>query len=180
MNKHQFKKVLLLLGTSFLILFLALWLFIPVESIPGYKELKHSLLGRLVVVYPLKNDGCQGKTKPNTVLYVLGGTQTSLIYKFKIVADLYHRGLCKKILLLSGPGMTEYDPLLGRNLTNNEWAVKQLAGRGIKKEDIELLSLEKGFFGTLTEAKGISDIAAKRRYERVILVTSPHHTMGPG
>ena len=77
---------------------------------------------------------------------------------------------------MSVPGITEFDPSLGRNLTNDEWAIKQLTGFGVSKEDVEQVSLKKGPLGTFTEAKDISEIASKRGYKRLILVTSQYHT----
>jgi len=90
---------------------------------------------------------------------------------------LYHRGLCKRIMSLSRPGITEYDHNLHRNLTNDEWFIDKLVGRGVKKEDIELVPVKHSFFGTLTEAKSITDTASKMGYKNLTLVTSPHHTM---
>ena len=48
---------------------------------------------------------------------------------------------------------------------------------GIKKEDVELVSLEKGFFGTFTEAKSISALVLKRGCKYLTLVSSMSHTM---
>jgi len=36
--------------------------------------------------------------------------------------------------------------------------------------------MKEGFFGTLSEAKGIAKLIKERRYDTVILITSPHHT----
>src|SRR5581483_9962193 len=82
-----------------------------------------------------------------------------------------------KILFLSQSGITEYSSKIGRNFTNDEWALEKLIKLGIPSELIEPVSIEKGFFGTLSEAQGISRIAVKRGYSRLILVTAPHHTM---
>ncbi len=132
---------------------------------------------RLTKIEPLTENSYNSTLKSRNILYVLGGTQKSLKKKFKTAAELYNRGLCKKILILSAPGIIEYDPRLGRKLTNDEWAINKLVELGVRKEDIEPVSLEKGFFGTFTEAKGISALVLKRGYKHLILVTSPYHTM---
>jgi len=109
-------------------------------------------------------------------IYALGGSQSSLKFKFKTAATLYHDGICKRILILSRPGITEYSPDLQRNLTNDEWSILQLERFGVPKQIIELISMKEGFFGTLTEAKGISMLIKKRGYKSVILISSPYHT----
>ena len=109
-------------------------------------------------------------------IYALGGSQNSLEFKFKTAATLYHDGICKRILILSRPGITEYSGLLGRNLTNDEWSILQLERFGVPKQIIELISMKEGVFGTLTEAKGISMLIKKRGYKSVILISSASHT----
>ena len=109
-------------------------------------------------------------------IYVLGGSQNSLEFKFKRSAELYHDGICERILILSRPGITEYSPDLQRNLTNDEWSILQLERFGVPKQIIELISMKEGFFGTLTEAKGISMLIKKRGYKSVILISSASHT----
>jgi len=64
-----------------------------------------------------------------------------------------------------------------RNLTNDEWAIDRLVDLGVRKAEIEPVSLEGEFWGTLAEAKGISALVNTRSYRGVILVTSPYHTM---
>jgi uncharacterized SAM-binding protein YcdF (DUF218 family) len=118
------------------------------------------------------------KNIPKTVdaIYILGGAENSLELKFQTAAELYHKGICKKILIPRRPGITEYSSLLRRNLTNDEWAIRQLEKLDIPKTSIELVDIEKGWFGTLTEAKTISELAVRRRYRNVLLITSPCHT----
>jgi hypothetical protein len=111
-----------------------------------------------------------------TLIYVLGGNQDSLRYRFKEASILYHQGLSNKILILSRPGITEYDSDLGRNLTNNEWAIRELVKYNVKKEDMESVSVKVSFFGTLSEAKDLPDIVRKKGYKKLILVTSAYHT----
>jgi len=133
-------------------------------------DLKHLLSDELIHINP--------PTPGSKVdaIYVLGGSQTSLEYKYKTAADLFHKGICKRILILSRPGKTEYSPSLGRNLTNDEWSILKLKEFGVPKEHIEPIKIKEGFFGTFAEAKGISSLIKSRGYKNPILVSSPYHT----
>ncbi|MDP8219697.1 MAG: ElyC/SanA/YdcF family protein [Candidatus Theseobacter exili] len=134
------------------------------------KNMTHWLGKELIAV-----DSLPFSAKVDAV-YVLGGSQNSLEYKFKTVADYYHKGICKEILILSRPGITEYSSLLARNLTNNEWTILKLKKLGISGKNIETVDIGKGFFGTLTEAKSVSGLIKKRGYKTLMLITSPYHT----
>lgn len=112
----------------------------------------------------------------NTLIYILGGTQKSYHQKFRKAAALYHLGLSKNIMVLNDTGLTEYDPLLHRNLTGNEWNARELGRHNVRKEDIEFVSVPMGIFGTYSEARAISRIALSRGCRRLILVTSDYHT----
>ncbi len=109
-------------------------------------------------------------------LYILGGSQTSLLPKFRLAARLYQDGSCRTILTLSRPGITAYSFELERNLTNDEWTMKQLSQHGVPAADIEALTFEQEAFGTLTEAKGLANVAKQRGYQCLILLTTSHHT----
>jgi hypothetical protein len=52
--------------------------------------------------------------------------------------------MASKILILNDPGLTAYDPQIGRNLTN-ELSTEKLTDLGLPKEYIEPVSM-KGFF----------------------------------
>lgn len=173
---NHIKKVFLLYGLSVLVLFSALWLFLSVESIPGHNELKAYLIKQLTEVNPVPDKPREGPSQSDAVVYVLGGSQKDLKERFTSAVALCKQGPCSRILLFNEPGITEYDPELSRNLTNGEWSIKKMTGLGVKRESLELVSFKKGIFGTFTEAKGLSDIAAQRGYKRIILVTSQCHT----
>ena len=175
MNKYLIKKSPLVLGISVFTLFCVL--FLSVEAFPGHKELYSLLIKQLTRVELLPESSYTSSSQSVNIVYVLGGSQEDLEGKTETAAELYHNGRCKRILSLSRPGITEYDHNLHRNLTNDEWFISELVGRGVKKEDIELVTLEHGLFGTLTEAKGIPDTASRRGYKHLILVTSSYHTM---
>ena len=176
-TKFQIRKLSSYLGAGALILALGLcWLYGD-ASVYGHEELRQFLIRRLVKAEPLHAVSNIPSPKSNHVIYVLGGSQSCLKKKFKTAADLYKRGAATRIWVLSLPGITQFDPARGRNLTNDEWAIDRLVDLGVKKEDIEPVSLEEGFFGTFAEAKGISTFMNTRCYRGVILVTSPYHTM---
>ena len=110
------------------------------------------------------------------VLYILGGSPSSLREKHAKVGRLSGKIEYKKIMILDRPGITEYSKEMGRNLTSNEWSVRELENQGIKKRDIELVSTEKGYFGTLGEARAVTELMKVRGYRTALLVTAPHHT----
>jgi len=141
-----------------------------------YDKYLDSIAGKLILEKHLPESISEKELKIKPMIYVLGGNQDSLVNRFRKAASLYHKGFSKKILILSRPGITEFSPELGRNLTNNEWAIRELERLNVKKEDIEPVSVQKKGFGTLSEAKDLSDIARKKGCNRLILVTSDYHT----
>jgi|SRR5579884_1243692 len=160
-----------------LIFFAAIWLFLTFNRFPGDRALHSWLLERVVRSKPLPDRFNELYPESGRVIYVLGGSAGSLEHRFKAAADLYQKGIARKILVLSEPGITEYDPFLKRNLTNDEWAVKELTGFGVPNGDVDLVIFKKSFFGTFGEAKNILELASKNGYDPVILVTSQYHTL---
>jgi len=112
----------------------------------------------------------------SSVAYVLGGTQDSLSFKWKTVARLYAERKVRNILILHKPGITEYSPVLGRNLTNDEWAIGKLKEEGVAAEAVEFVSVPPAIFDTFAETRVISALARSRRVDRLVLVSSTHHT----
>ena len=163
-------RVILIAACAFLISFsFVLWL-----ATDDSDEFRANLRDR--IRKELIREDSKRFTNVVDAIYLLGGSQNSLEFKFKRAADLYHDGICKRILILHRPGKTEYSSLLRRNLTNDEWAILKLEELGIPKKNVEPISMKKGFFGTLTEAKGISRLIRERRYKSIALITSPYHT----
>lgn len=116
---------------------------------------------------------------PSTSLdaaYILGGPPKSLEFKFRMAGSLYKKGIIKTIIIQSQPGITEYSPSLNRNLTKDEWALKRLEGFGINPNDVEIVSLDAGFFGTLSEARGISHLIGSRGLKNIGLISGSYHT----
>lgn len=110
------------------------------------------------------------------VVYVLGGSQSSLREKYAKLGSLCRKIAYKKILILDRPGVTEYSREAGRNLTNNEWSLLQLERQGIKRQDVELVSIDEGYFGTFSEARAVTRLMGERGYRTALLITAPHHT----
>lgn len=182
MDRKNIKKTLLFfivgVAASGLVLY-SFYNLAGVESIeysPFAKELRTFLIKRLVRADSMPREAFESAPKSDTVIYMLGGSQKSLRYKFKTAVGLYQGGVGGKILILSRSGITEYDPVIKRNLTNDEWAVRELLGLGVNKEDIEFVNLQEGLLGTFTEAKGVFAVASSKRYRQLTLVSSPHHT----
>jgi uncharacterized SAM-binding protein YcdF (DUF218 family) len=141
-----------------------------------YGKYLNSLSEKLISEKPLPENVLINNLKIKPIIYVLGGNQDSLVNRFRKAASLYQKGFSEKILILNRPGITEFSPELGRNLTNNEWAIRELEKLHVRKEDIEPVSVQKKEFGTLSEAKDLSDIVRKKGCNRLILVTSDYHT----
>jgi uncharacterized SAM-binding protein YcdF (DUF218 family) len=108
--------------------------------------------------------------------YVLGGGQKSLQPKLKTAARVHANGRCSDIYVLGRPGITEYDRSLGRNLTNDEWARMILNNHGVPEKSIHFVDIREGCFGTLSEARGVAEMARRKEWRSLLLVTSPHHT----
>lgn len=109
-------------------------------------------------------------------VYVLGGGPESLKAKYKTLARLYAQGYCKEIDIPSRPGKTEYCSFLGRNLSNDEWSLLTLKELGVPSKDVQSVMVASGFFGTYSEARGVSRIVEEKGWKSLLLITSPHHT----
>jgi len=109
-------------------------------------------------------------------VYVLGGTPDSLKAKFQTASKLVRDGRAARVLVASQQALMAFSPALGRNLTADEWVVENLGAFGTTADAIEFVAFEEGFFGTWSEAKGVSRFVRDRGYRRLILVTSPFHS----
>ena len=136
------------------------------------KDASDFLLNRLSFVRHLP----ESAATRNDVVYVLGGTPDSLKAKFQTASRLVRDGRAARVLVLSQQTLMAFSPALGRNLTADEWAVENLGAFGITADAIEFVAIEEGFFGTWSEAKGLSRVVRERGYRRLILVTSRIHS----
>jgi len=139
-------------------------------------ELKNALRGELIRIRPVPACQIDSLIQGKNVIYVLGGAENSLERRFEVAADLYRQGLSHEVLVMSRPGITSYDPIVGRNLTNDEWAINKLVELGVEKHDIRFINVERGVFGTLRESKQIADLVGAGGYRRLIVVSSSYHT----
>jgi uncharacterized SAM-binding protein YcdF (DUF218 family) len=110
------------------------------------------------------------------VVYVLGGNERSLQFKYQAAAEAFRTGSVTKIWILGRPGLTEYRPEIGRNLANDEWSIDQLKKLGVPAESIEIVNVPHGFFGTLAEAKQVSELVRSRGLKSLLLIAQPYHT----
>lgn len=186
-EKHREKKgklswiLFLILGfTLALILFRSLeldeYLGIDLEDNRPVKIVKELLLQSLVVKGELPAGEIVPEHGNQTLIYVLGGAQENLKSRIRLASLIYNRGLAGHVAFLSVPEITEYSPDLGRNYTQDEWFIQEMKKAGVKVPDLEIVAMPMGFFGTLSEARGIADLVKKEGYMHLILVTSAYHT----
>ena len=166
-----FSKPLFFILLSAFFVFTLSFIWLNSENSSAFRtDIKHLILNELIYVNPPPSSA------KLDAIYVLGGNQRSLDLKFKTAADLYHKRIVNKIIILCRPGITDYSRMLGRNLTNNEWAVLKLEQLDIPKKNIEFARVNEGFFGTFSEAKDISRLINNRHYKHIVLITSASHT----
>jgi uncharacterized SAM-binding protein YcdF (DUF218 family) len=150
------------------------------ETNEPYREINDRittcLMKGLVFERPLPPDNAGDLRVGSSVAYILGGTQESLRYKCTTAGRLYAEGAVAKILALHRPGITEYSPALGRNFTNDEWATGKLKEEGVAAENVEFVPVPPASFDTFAEARVVSALARSRRVQRLVLVSSSHHT----
>jgi len=134
------------------------------------------LMKELVFEHHLPRDNGGHLPDTSAVVYILGGMQESLRYQYETVGRLYAEGAARNVLVLHRPGITEYSPALGRNLTNDEWAAEKLKEEGVAVENVEFIPVPPASFDTFAEARVISALARSRRVKLLVLVSSIHHT----
>lgn len=139
-------------------------------------EIHRALMNELSMKCMIPRGSDAVSRKKETIIYVLGSTQERLKYHFQTAAALYNGRVAERIFILSRPGITEYSPTLRRNLTNDEWAARELVSLGVPAGNVEAVPVPSGFFGTFSEGRRISRLGRERGYRRLVLVSSPHHT----
>ena len=148
----------------------------PIE-ITFREQIRHFLETRLFVDSTANKDFNLGNTNSDQgFIYILGGSHKSLRLKFQVAADLYDKDRADTIMILNSTRMTEFDKELDRNLTDNEWSVKQLTSLGVEAEHIEFIDIEPGFFGTLSEARTLANLAEIKEIQNLYLVNSSYHS----
>jgi uncharacterized SAM-binding protein YcdF (DUF218 family) len=149
---------------------------IALYQAPAWKAgLKQALADVLIMQLPAPSSA-ELSSAPDRAIYVMDGSRDSLRVRFSKAAELYRQGLAGRVLIKSDRMLMEYSPSLGRNLRHDEWARRTLAGLGVKDEDIETVAVMDGLLGTYQEAKTLSDVAARRGYGALVVVSSDYHT----
>lgn len=110
------------------------------------------------------------------VIYIFGGSQTSLKYKYETASELYKRGVTNRIWIFSGDRRTELSPAGGKQSSNEKWAVRTLRNLGVPEGKIEFIKVNEGFYGTYSEARDISQALIKANFNSILLISSPFHT----
>lgn len=142
----------------------------PVKTVKGLLLESLVIQGELPTARTVPGQGSQ------TLIYVLGGAQDDLKWRIRLASEIYGRGLANHVAFLSVREITEYSPDLGRNYTQDEWVTHEMMKSGVKVADMEFVGMTTGFFGTLSEARGIAELVKKKGYRRLMLVTSSYHT----
>ncbi len=134
------------------------------------------LLGSLVHEKKLPAEPTTPGNVEPTWIYVLGGSQESLKWRLPLAASIYHRVSGGRLIFMNVRGITEYNPVLGRNYTHDEWVTHVMTEARVPATDIESIAMPEGIFGTLGEARHIATLVKKSNQVRLILVTSAYHT----
>lgn len=150
-------------------------MFLSSESIPGHLELKTRLSAHLAIGG--HGPGADRSPDPSdTIIYVLGGSEKSLVARLGTAARLYRAGRARQILFCAAPGITRFEPALGRNLTNAEWVLRQLQTLGVAPDRADQLAVQQpAWFGTRSEADALAHRTGELGCRTVILVTSAFH-----
>lgn len=147
------------------------------RTVRGFEDrLMFRLMKGLVFEHHMHRENGGLPADTSSVAYILGGTQESLRYKCKTVGWLYAEGAVRYVLVLHRPGITEYNPALGRNFTNDEWVSVKLKEEGVAVETVGFVLVSPASFDTFAEARGVSALARSRKVKRLVLVSSKHHT----
>lgn len=137
---------------SFLTLFLFWVLFAP-------------FLANLLIV--------EKKIENADAIWVLGGSGTYL-ERTQLAADLFKKGVTKKIFLVNDGVFGGWNQTEKRNLPFYEISQRELIAQGVPKESIEILP--ENVTGTNYEATLFAHIAKEQKLNSILLVTSAYHS----
>jgi hypothetical protein len=132
-NKYFFQLLIaVLIGSLIIFTLMNVATDIKANYLSLHQELVNFLQEKLVYEKHIPYSLLSQTSGNKALIYVLGGNQDSLTHRFREASILYHQGLSNKILILGRPGITDYNTDLGRNLTNNEWAIRELGKFNVK------------------------------------------------
>jgi uncharacterized SAM-binding protein YcdF (DUF218 family) len=101
---------------------------------------------------------------------------TALRERISAAADLYLMGSVSQILLMNDSGTGSYNFVARANLTSTQWGLRCLEWYGVPRSKVLVIEqLDKGFFGTLSEARTLAK-TLPTNIQRLVLVTSAPHT----
>ncbi len=168
MKKNHWIKIVSVVICSIAGLYLLALLLLSIPfTVPAYfKDFSEPLIS----VPDVRPDTCAD------ALYILGGSEKSVNNHINTAINRYHSGATRRIIFFNSTAKEEYDPALGRNLTKNEWITKQLIKGGVPRNSIRIMPFREGLFGTLSEARTVSEYVKAKDYASIILVSSPGHT----
>jgi hypothetical protein len=110
-----------------------------------------------------------------TALYILGGAGESQFLKFQKAASIYKQVDVSTVWVMQVDGITTFDPELSRNLTEDEWTLRELTRAGVPPEAIEFQRIEDRFFGTFSEARTLAVLCHEKRITTLLLVCAGYH-----
>lgn len=106
-------------------------------------------------------------------IVVLGGGGAYLPRALE-AAFLYKEGVAPRVLLTDDGELAGWDRKEERTPPFVDLAKRRIVAQGVPADAVEILS--PSVAGTISEAQLLATLAGPRRYEGLVIVTSPHHT----
>jgi len=139
-------------------------------------HLKNALESKLQIEIPVPPESRLDDGKNHRIIYVLGGDFNALAERFRVAASLLKKGLCDKVSVADMSKWHIYSSVHGKNLSFEQWVIYKLGQYGIGKDRIEFIKMERGFWGTKSEAVSFIRFLSHTSYKEIVLVTSAYHT----
>lgn len=140
------------------------WLAVLVVLVAAWAALAPFLAERLVVTHRLARADA---------IVVLGGGGSYLPRAVE-AAFLYKEGVAPRVLLTDDGELAGWDRKEERTPPFVDLAKRRIVALGVPAEAVEILAPPVA--GTISEAQLLATLAGPRRYEGLVIVTSPHHT----
>jgi len=122
------------------------------------------LAERLIVERPL--------ARADAILVLAGAS--ALVERTEEAAVMYRKGLAPKVVLTDDGIRAGWSSKEQTNPPFVELARRQLVAHSVPSAAIEILTRQVS--GTIVEARLMSETAAERRWDALLIVTSPYHT----
>lgn len=148
-----------------------------INSMPYHRKIKMALLKRLSMPHTIESSGeAKRNCESYPFGYVMNGVQRSLKYRIEYAIRIYNTKIIKEVLVPRRAGITEFDPQLSRNLTNDEWTTRQLHTARKDSVNYQFFNFEEGTFGTISEIKALLEYCNKIDIHRIAIISSIYHT----